>query len=163
MQELAFTLHNTPLRVVLESQVVDRFNLCRLDDDKRESGGQLFAIFPSPVEMRIVHASGPNKKARRRLFSFSHCLRDDQREIECLFDGEQIHYVGDWHSHPQDIPTPSWVDKITIRSRFIKSEHELKMMLMIIVGQAAFPDGIWVGAQDGDLLTDLACVHNTTW
>jgi len=156
MPELTFMVPETQLKVILCNEVVSKFESCIIRNIENETGGQLFATFPSSEELRIVYASGPHEKTTRRLFSVRFDLRTDQKEIERLFKQKKLHYVGDWHSHPQEIPVPSWIDKRTMRSRFIKSKHELNLMIMIIVGQAELPAGLWIGSQDASQLQELA-------
>jgi integrative and conjugative element protein (TIGR02256 family) len=55
-----------------------------------------------------------------------------------------LHYVGDWHTHPELIPNPSGDDTESIRESFVKSKHTLHGFLLIIVGTATFPKGLYV-------------------
>ncbi len=80
--------------------------------------------------------------------------RADQREINAEFE-KGLHYLGDWHTHPVTIPTPSPMDYQTFQSRFRKSTHELHAMLMVIVGTNPFPGGLWVGLQNNNMSTTL--------
>ena len=56
-----------------------------------------------------------------------------------------LHYIGDWHTHPEDIPEPSGVDINKMQAIFRKSDHQLKGMLLVVVGRGTAPDGLWVG------------------
>jgi integrative and conjugative element protein (TIGR02256 family) len=71
-----------------------------------------------------------------------------QRIIDSRF-AEGEHYVGDWHTHPQDHPIPSTIDHATMASRFSKSDHGLNSMVFCIVGRSPFPDGIAVMIHNG--------------
>jgi integrative and conjugative element protein (TIGR02256 family) len=65
-----------------------------------------------------------------------------------LFE-QGLHYVGDWHTHPEPIPHPSATDTAEILDIFRCSKHELAAMLLVIVGQSTFPKGLFVGAVHG--------------
>jgi integrative and conjugative element protein (TIGR02256 family) len=60
-----------------------------------------------------------------------------------MFD-KNYHYVGDWHTHPSPVPSPSGTDVFNISSCVASSEHELNGFLMIIVGTNPFPEGLRV-------------------
>jgi proteasome lid subunit RPN8/RPN11 len=55
-----------------------------------------------------------------------------------------LHFVGDWHTHPEPIPTPSPSDIRTIEEAVAKSRHHLHGFLMIVVGSSEFPIGLYV-------------------
>jgi len=55
-----------------------------------------------------------------------------------------LHFVGDWHTHPEAIPTPSSSDIRTITEAVAKSRHHLFGFLMIVVGSGDFPTGLHV-------------------
>jgi integrative and conjugative element protein (TIGR02256 family) len=52
-----------------------------------------------------------------------------------------LHFVGDWHTHPEAVPTPSSSDIRTINEAVAKSRHHLQGFLMVVVGSADFPSG----------------------
>lgn len=55
---------------------------------------------------------------------------------------EGLHFIGDWHTHPEPTPTPSGSDVRSIRDAVVKSKHHLNGFLMIIVGTDVFPQGL---------------------
>jgi integrative and conjugative element protein (TIGR02256 family) len=55
-----------------------------------------------------------------------------------------LHFVGDWHTHPEAVPTPSSSDIRTINEAVAKSRHHLFGFLMIVVGSSDFPTGLHV-------------------
>lgn len=106
-----------------------------------EAGGQLFAKIRSGV-WTIQQATGPRPSDIRSRFGFRPDRKAERREIEALF-GEGLHYVGDWHTHPQDAPIPSKSD-ISSMSEIVRlSGHDLAGFLLLIVGRLKFPEGLW--------------------
>jgi len=108
-----------------------------------EAGGQLFARFEEDGAATIVEATGPKPKDKR-----SRCLFIPDRwlqraEIKALH-GEGKHFVGDWHTHPEAIPSPSAEDVASMIDCFRKSRHELQAFIMIIVGTTEPPEGLFV-------------------
>ena len=66
---------------------------------------------------------------------------------ECRSGGNSawvFHYVGDWHTHPETHPTPSNVDVESIQETFRLSRHELAAFVLIVVGTAPAPGGLYV-------------------
>lgn len=115
-----------------------------------EVGGQLFAQFgSSAVVIKKITQSPVLGKSKRLLFQPDRTI--EQTVIYSMFkDG--YHYVGDWHSHPEEIPSPSATDLVTIKSVFINSLHVLSHLLLVIVGTRSLPCGLFVGLQDKDQL-----------
>ncbi len=62
--------------------------------------------------------------------------------------GRKITYVGDWHTHPEAIPTPSYTDKSTFKDTYRSSKIDQNLLLCVIVGTNSVKEGgLWVGVQ----------------
>ena len=110
----------------------------------KEIGGQLFARFKED-KIVVEIATVTRGRSRRTKFGFWPDREAERQDIAHIFK-EGLHYIGDWHTHPEKHPTPSCTDIHKALEIFNKSRHELNAMLMVIVGQARFPDGLFVGA-----------------
>ena len=66
-----------------------------------------------------------------------------------------LHYVGDWHTHPDPVPLPSMTDLHSISECLIRSRHELNAFVMVIVGTAPLPEALHVSVHDGTSHTVL--------
>ncbi|MCP1174900.1 Mov34/MPN/PAD-1 family protein [Ralstonia chuxiongensis] len=110
-----------------------------------EAGGQLFGVFTEPRSVRVSVATGPSRGSLRSRFSFHPNRAAEKREIES-FHQRGLHYLGDWHSHPEPRPSPSLSDENKMMQIFGASHHDLNCVLMVIVGTSEFPDALWVGA-----------------
>lgn len=108
----------------------------------KEAGGQLFAEI-SREAWHIVRATGPRRTDFRSRFGFRPNRNAEREEIRSLFS-EGLHYVGDWHTHPECRPTPSSSDLNSLRDMVANSRHELPGFVMIIVGQDPWPAGLWM-------------------
>jgi len=109
----------------------------------KEAGGQLF-YREVAGKACVEYATEPGQGDRRSRFAFWPARQKEQKEINQLF-AKGLHYVGDWHTHPEDSPSPSGDDTSKMMGIFKKSEHVLAGMLMVIVGRKATPDSIWCG------------------
>jgi integrative and conjugative element protein (TIGR02256 family) len=107
---------------------------------QREAGGQLFARVRDD-DWEIVAATGPRSRDRRGRFSFWPHRASEQKEI---FEHHALglDYVGDWHTHPQDKPTPSPDDLSSITEIVRRSTHHLPGFLLMIVGRDPYPEGL---------------------
>lgn len=119
---------------------------------RREIGGQLFARF---IDGDLVIERATCVKGVRSRFSFHPNRGDEQREIDALF-GQGLHYVGDWHTHPESTPTPSRLDRTKMLEIFQQSRHQLPYMLMAIVGLEPFPAGLFLGAVESEQIIRLS-------
>jgi len=129
----------------------------QLGAKSKEAGGQLFARFEGNDTV-VVEATEP-----KSLDSRARCLfipnRLLQRQAIKALHREGKHFVGDWHTHPQPVPSPSGEDVNSMVECFRKSQHELKAFLMVIVGTAELPEGLFICLVDGNGVTRLALTN----
>lgn len=111
-----------------------------------EAGGLLFARFELPV-ININIATGPRRGDRRSRYSYRPDERAEQREINDMFAHGQ-HFVGCWHTHPEDIASPSHIDSRNISDCVRRSHHALNGFIMVIVGRTSLPGSLFVSACD---------------
>jgi integrative and conjugative element protein (TIGR02256 family) len=112
----------------------------------KEAGGQLFARLEDQAVL-IEEATGPRPSDVRRRTSYAADRAAEQAEIEERF-ARGLHFVGDWHTHPERRPTPSPQDAESIAEAFRLSRHGLNGFVLIIVGQDRPPDGLHVSIHD---------------
>jgi len=113
----------------------------------REAGGQLFARIVGK-EIIVEVATGPRPTDLRTRFSYAAKRADAQVEIN-VHHTAGLHYIGEWHSHPERRPSPSGQDKRTMESRVRESRHQLAGFIFVIVGLDRFPEGLTVVVHDG--------------
>lgn len=114
----------------------------QLRDRDPEAGGMLFARITAE-EIRIEEATEPRRTDRRWRFGFWPCTKTQQQVIDARFKAG-LHFVGEWHTHPELHPNPSTLDFTSMERCFLGSRHELKALVMVILGTAPTPTGLWV-------------------
>jgi integrative and conjugative element protein (TIGR02256 family) len=122
----------------------------------KEIGGQLFARF-TPESVDVTVATITKGKSRSTRFGFFPDRDAERADVLPLFK-RGLHYIGDWHTHPQDLPTPSSTDERELRDIFVKSQHELPFMLLVVVGTTPPPAGLYVGAVTTSSVRQLSCL-----
>jgi integrative and conjugative element protein (TIGR02256 family) len=113
---------------------------------QREAGGQLFARFEGP-RILVAAATTPGRTDLRSRFSFKPDRRREQRDI-LRHHAEGLHFVGDWHTHPEPVPTISPDDAESFADIVRRSHHELNGFVLVIVGTDAPPVGLSVSVFD---------------
>lgn len=137
------------LIVKINREVIDhlaRFRQIKRSDN--EAGGQLFARISGDTSCWVIEkATGPRRRDFRSRFGFKPNRTLEQRDIDLAF-AEGLHFIGDWHTHPEPLPKPSLKDNESMSDMFDKSEHELNGFIMIIVGNDEI-DELWISFHSG--------------
>lgn len=108
-----------------------------------EAGGQLFANQDEEGLIKVVEATGPRSSDKRSVFRYEPNRFVEQMEIKEAFS-RGLDFIGDWHTHRQKIPVPSATDNASMRDMVRESKHTQPGFVMVIIGQAKFPDGLHV-------------------
>jgi len=108
-----------------------------------ESGGIIVGVL-SPADSRIIatDVTEPQKKDKCTAFTYKRAEYGHQQLMDKLWDESQHSktYLGEWHTHNQCIPQPSFVDRrnwIEISKR----DRNSKWLFFVIVGTEKL--GIW--------------------
>jgi len=125
-----------------------------------EAGGLLFARI-SPNAIQIVSATEPTKSDIRSRFLFRSSRQKAKIFIEQKFK-EGLHFVGEWHTHPEADPTPSRIDIVSMAEAFSRSKHQLDHFIMIIVGNQIGDMRLWVSIHNRKHVIQLSDVKKIT-
>ena len=131
-----------PSVILTEKAVESMVRYRQISINSDEAGGQLFAKFEG-CNTIIVEATKPKALDRRSRYGFIPSQWLQRMEIRSQYKLGN-HFVGDWHTHPQPIPSPSGEDVKSMVDCYRKSRHELKAFLMVIVGMAETPENLFV-------------------
>jgi integrative and conjugative element protein (TIGR02256 family) len=124
------------LEVNLSSNVIKIFeNLKQQNKKSHESGGILLGQITGN-KVYILKASTPNKFDKSSRYSFE-CNKDSAQVIidyEFNNSNQKTIYLGEWHTHPETIPSPSFIDKDMIRNQYFKNKLNEPFLILIIQG-----------------------------
>jgi integrative and conjugative element protein (TIGR02256 family) len=118
---------------------------------QREAGGVLLG-HRRGSHLEVVLATPPMSKDRRFEYLFE---REPDGHAEAAVQaweqaGNTIDYVGEWHTHPQRVPTPSPLDRKEWRKLGVK--YAPKPLLVVVVGTSALHVEVLLGASQAALL-----------
>lgn len=147
-KELVFKAQDESL-VVISPEVANIFLSYRqLSDSSQESAGVLIG------ERRGTHVviktlSEPSCWDIRSRFMVDRVSRHHQKVVDNAFkkSNGDWHYLGEWHTHPEDVPKPSMTDYTS----WHKNLKSLDALILIIVGRTDF----WVGKKVKDKIEVL--------
>ena len=73
-----------------------------------------------------------------------------------------LHFIGEWHTHPEISPTPSSLDLRSMNQLYSRSKHELTNFLMIIVGNDPEQLNLWVSIHNSSSFHQLVSKTKTS-
>lgn len=146
---MCFPIGTSGQVLVLRRPVLARFARYRQHHWwQTEAGGQLFARLSGNL-IDVVEASGPRATDRRSRRRYEPDKIVEQKEIDAQH-ARGLHFIGDWHSHAQRLPSPSGLDLVSIAETVRRSRHHLNGLVLIIVGSSPAPEGLHISVHDGD-------------
>lgn len=133
-QELTFI--DNDIKIKITDSVLSILKKYIQDEKANEAGGILIAREDNDNGNIIIeYATEPLKNDKREKFRF---YRKDRGHIEfynkIYHENNKIYaYIGEWHTHPEDYPNPSFLDKYNWKKNCNKkSRNEL---YNIIIGR----------------------------
>ncbi|MEJ0100285.1 MAG: Mov34/MPN/PAD-1 family protein [Pseudomonadota bacterium] len=120
-----------------------------------EAGGQLFGTV-SRNEVRLVVAVGPHLRDERGRTHYRSDRKAAQRAIRDQAKRGLL-FLGEWHTHPQDVPAPSGDDRDAIALMVGKSSLNVDAAVLLIVGRENPPLGLYIGTYREGVLETWHC------
>jgi integrative and conjugative element protein (TIGR02256 family) len=145
---ISYSIGTSGQLIIFSPKVIEHFTRYR---QRRwwqtEAGGQLFARLRK-ARIEIECATGPRRTDRRTRTKYIPDRVAEQAEI-MSFHKRGLHFVGDWHTHPENWPRPSTIDDQSIGECVRQSSHVLNGFVLVIVGRMDPTDGMYVAIHDG--------------
>ena len=153
-QSLSFDIGQSGQQLVIEGKVLGTFEQhqqVKLKDT--EAGGQLFGCLEGN-KVSVELATGPRPTDVRTRYSYRPDRRAEQVEID-YSHRKGLFFLGDWHTHPEPVPSPSQQDIQSIQDAFEKSTHHLNGFLLVIAGTLELPSGLYVAVHSAGEIVRL--------
>jgi integrative and conjugative element protein (TIGR02256 family) len=132
--------------LLVEPQLIERLLRFRqIGSNAPEAGGILMGYRRGP-HTHVTDATTPSKRDTQQRFRFHRHATYHQRMATMRWkaSGETLGYVGEWHTHPEDHPTPSGIDLHHWREI---GAAAARPMVFVIIGRKSCWFGIGVRDQ----------------
>ncbi|MGE8303288.1 MAG: Mov34/MPN/PAD-1 family protein [Pseudomonas kermanshahensis] len=121
--------------VYFDQSVLDVFERHIQSDSGTEAGGILLGHVRGK-HLEVLEASEPTPQDLRLRYFFERMIHGhkglaDRRWRE---SNGLVRYIGEWHTHPQDVPTPSCTD-LGEWQKLAKDRSDRRPMLAVVVGR----------------------------
>lgn len=128
---------------------------CQLSITDKEAGGVLLGrILLDSADVVVDEVSEPMAGDKRSRFAFYRHKRGHQIIINRRWKESEgtCNYLGEWHTHPEPIPTPSMIDW-TDWKRKLKSDQFGDSIYLLILG--TIEARMWVGKKQSGLILPM--------
>lgn len=147
--------------VYISGSIIKIFESYRQHNRKdNESGGILLGQVMGN-NVYILKASTPNRFDKSSRYTFE-CNKDAAQiviDYEFLNSEHKTIYLGEWHTHPEDFPSPSGIDKGMIKNQYFKNKLNEPFLILIIQGLKELYVALYNGSSiykiDYTILNDL--------
>jgi integrative and conjugative element protein (TIGR02256 family) len=128
-------------KILLEPKMLSHVFRHRQNSPKAfEAGGQLFGLIRNDF-VRIVSATGPYANDKRSRYCYRSNPASAQQAINTQANAGML-YLGEWHSHAEDYPAASGLDKDAMNKLITSSHLNVNALLMLIIGRHRSPEGL---------------------
>ncbi len=152
-----------------DQKVINIFKRFIQDDEvKPEAGGILMGYYIDDYSFYISDLSTPSENDKSSRFNFIRSFINAQIFIERFFKlskGKKI-YLGEWHTHPEKLPTPSFTDLQSFDNQLKKNVLNSKFIFMVILGTEGIhvasycKSGLINKRQIPFIIKNLGCTNN---
>lgn len=127
--------HDGKFGLDIPAMQLDRLKyFCREAGDY-EVGGILAGHYSATRDFAIVtHISGPGADSKSGKSWFDRGVKKLQEWIDGLWHSSGAYYLGEWHFHPNSMPTPSETDTKQMAKIAVDEKYNCPEPVMIIVG-----------------------------
>ncbi|NJK96100.1 MAG: peptidase [Bacteroidales bacterium] len=116
---------------------------------QNESGGIILGYVYEDNNIYISKISEPNSSDKASRYRFERDRKAAQIIVNSEFyksEGKVI-YLGEWHTHPEPIPSPSFTDIKMIKEQYKNNRINESFLILIIQGTTDLYLGLYNGKQ----------------
>jgi len=129
-------LNKEKFTLEFDDEALNQLKKYQQKNKELESGGILLGEIYIQSSKVIIKEVIVSKKAKRSLFG----VKVNKKEMQQILEkkrhesGYTLYYIGDWHSHPEPIPTPSITDKLSYTKIVKKVKILTNFVVFLIIG-----------------------------
>lgn len=136
--ELVFGIGEEDRLKITKNVLTQLKSFRQLSHSDPESGGVLLGRYMLDCNDVVVdEITTPQSGDTSTRLSFNKQKKEHQWIIDMAWSKSQgtCNYIGEWHTHPEDYPSPSSIDRKTWLSQFVETIFEGDFLFFIIVGR----------------------------
>lgn len=124
------------LKIILCNGVFNTIEHFKQKNSMNSENGGILLGYMEKKSIFIEKASIPTFYDKSTRFSFIRDKKSAQMFIDYEFLNSEgkLTYIGEWHTHPENKPTPSRKDLNMIKKQFYKNKFNYGFLFMLIVG-----------------------------
>lgn len=132
--------------------IMNKYIQCK---SKYESGGILIgSILIEGKTIEINDCTEPIDGDKSSRYGFYRCNKHNELLEDKWIESNYIKmYLGEWHTHPQSRPTPSYIDKQSWKKLVKRSITESPIVIFLIIGIEIIE--LWIGNKSDSKLERL--------
>lgn len=145
--------------VHIRANVLVKISKYRQQSSEAESGGILLGeFFPTEDLIRIMFVSIPGKSDVRSMFAFRRDAERSTRIAQAIWkrSGGSVHYLGEWHTHPEAHPNPSCSDRLSMGRLLQRSTVVSGGLILIILGRQSDYFGFYSKSGSSRISVEIA-------
>ncbi|POR57243.1 hypothetical protein BKM23_24805 [Pseudomonas syringae pv. syringae] len=121
--------------VYLSQNVLEIFERHVQSDEGTEAGGILLGHVRGK-HLEVLEASEPTRHDRRLRYFFERMIHGHKSLADRCWQETNglVRYIGEWHTHPQEVPSPSHIDLDEWKT-LAKSRADRRPLLAVVVGR----------------------------
>lgn len=160
MQEtLLFKRHSAGFLKISQSVTRDLFRFVQDNPEKPEAGGVLLGRYISNSNDIIIDTlTTPLNGDVQSRFRFYRAKEAHQQIIDKVWNDTEgtCTYLGEWHTHPEQLPRPSYLDRLNWHRKTLLDQFT-ESIFFLIVGTSAIC--VWEGHHRGLQIFQLEAVE----
>ncbi len=132
LTSLLFTTPSGNLCLVVPSAITDQIREETLNYHPHETGGILIGHYDDNQKVATVtNIFGPSD-SKRELYTFERGTRGIKGALKR--SGKLNHYLGEWHSHPNNSAFPSIVDICQMHQFALRKLYGIEVPILLVAG-----------------------------
>jgi integrative and conjugative element protein (TIGR02256 family) len=139
--------------VLIEAAVFDRVNPFRQRESAAPESGGILLGYRRGAHLHVVQATTPGHGDHGTRGSFRRSANGHREQALSGWHSSDhtLDYLGEWHTHPEPMPSPSGTDHRAWRE--LLAARLGRPLVFMILG---IDDGIWLGYGHGNVLSAIS-------